>query len=245
MEPCSLVTDCCATGLIDWGKVTPRQILELSEKMFEAAGVSREVRDMYYGELQKYIANLVNHMVARLPQGPEILVFPPTMVEPWIESIPAQEPEPLLLPTPAVDHGQDWYLEKIPVTGPIPPLFLPFPRSTYHDPGLLTFIRHFVRPIYAGAGSGGCGSCGKGPQPVTHHGIESRRFYDPTTYDPANWKDYSTGNQPSYSSSSSSSFDWTPVVIVGGAIVVVGVIAAVCIFTAGGCVVAAPALALA
>ena len=31
-------------GKIDWGKVTPRQILELSEKMFDAAGVSRDVR---------------------------------------------------------------------------------------------------------------------------------------------------------------------------------------------------------
>jgi len=43
------------TGKIDWTKVSAREAQELTERMFDAAGVPREVRELYYQEFNRYI----------------------------------------------------------------------------------------------------------------------------------------------------------------------------------------------
>ena len=43
------------TGHVDWTRVTPQQIQELSEQMFDAARIPHAVRAEYYRELQRYI----------------------------------------------------------------------------------------------------------------------------------------------------------------------------------------------
>src|SRR5205814_9808924 len=134
------------------------------------------------------------------PEGPQVEIFPiRDLAAPGWESFPLFEPEPNILTTPVQDLSQLLSnVEKFPVGEPLPPLFLPGPRAVYRDPGLLTFIRHFVRPVVrASAGSSGrCSSCGPTPTHV-HHGIEDRRTYDTATYNAANWQDNSV---PSYSS---------------------------------------------
>lgn len=43
---------------VDWKNMCPRDILDLSEKMFDAAGVPQDARDTYYSELTKYLYSL-------------------------------------------------------------------------------------------------------------------------------------------------------------------------------------------
>jgi HNH/Endo VII superfamily toxin with a SHH signature len=43
---------------VDWQSMGPREILGLSEGMFDSAGVPQAARDTYYGELTKYLYGL-------------------------------------------------------------------------------------------------------------------------------------------------------------------------------------------
>lgn len=43
---------------VDWQSMGPREILGLSEEMFDAAGVPQAARDTYYGELTHYLYSL-------------------------------------------------------------------------------------------------------------------------------------------------------------------------------------------
>jgi hypothetical protein len=43
---------------VDWGTVSPREISDLSEQMFDAAGVPQTARDAYYSAFNRYIYNL-------------------------------------------------------------------------------------------------------------------------------------------------------------------------------------------
>lgn len=45
-------------GFVDWKKVSPREIQELSEKMFDAAGVPEFARREYYSAFNQYIYSL-------------------------------------------------------------------------------------------------------------------------------------------------------------------------------------------
>ncbi|WIM97628.1 DNRLRE domain-containing protein [Actinoplanes oblitus] len=45
-------------GRVDWKKVSPQEIYELSERMFDAAGVAKPARDKYYAEFNRYIYGL-------------------------------------------------------------------------------------------------------------------------------------------------------------------------------------------
>ena len=42
-------------GKIDWKNISPQEIFNLSERMFDAAGVPQSARDKYYQEFNKYI----------------------------------------------------------------------------------------------------------------------------------------------------------------------------------------------
>ena len=45
-------------GVVDWTNVSPREMHDLSEKMFDAAGVPSSARENYYREFYKYIYGL-------------------------------------------------------------------------------------------------------------------------------------------------------------------------------------------
>ncbi|MDR2118625.1 MAG: hypothetical protein LBP25_03725 [Tannerellaceae bacterium] len=42
-------------GKVDWTKVSHREAFQLSEKMFDAAGVPQDARNKYYEEFNRYI----------------------------------------------------------------------------------------------------------------------------------------------------------------------------------------------
>ena len=42
-------------GVVDWTKVTPKEVRDLAEKMFDAAGVTKDARQNFYKEFNKYI----------------------------------------------------------------------------------------------------------------------------------------------------------------------------------------------
>jgi HNH/Endo VII superfamily toxin with a SHH signature len=42
-------------GKVNWSEVSPREVKELSERMFDAAGVPEEARERYYAEVNRYI----------------------------------------------------------------------------------------------------------------------------------------------------------------------------------------------
>jgi len=45
-------------GKVDWKTVSPREIFDLSERMFDAAGVSQAARNDYYSEFTGYLYGL-------------------------------------------------------------------------------------------------------------------------------------------------------------------------------------------
>jgi hypothetical protein len=45
-------------GTVDWRAITPREILDLSERMFDAAGVPRGARQAYYRAATEYLYRL-------------------------------------------------------------------------------------------------------------------------------------------------------------------------------------------
>jgi hypothetical protein len=45
-------------GRIDWQAVTSREIHELSERMFDAAGVAMDTRQAYYSQLTQWLYTL-------------------------------------------------------------------------------------------------------------------------------------------------------------------------------------------
>jgi len=45
-------------GKVDWATVSSREIFDLSERMFDAAGVSQVTRDAYYSEFTRYVYGL-------------------------------------------------------------------------------------------------------------------------------------------------------------------------------------------
>ena len=45
-------------GKINWDEISPREMQDLSEKMFDAANVPQEARNNYYREFNKYIYGL-------------------------------------------------------------------------------------------------------------------------------------------------------------------------------------------
>lgn len=46
------------TGTIDWSKISGQEILDLSERMFDSAGVPAEVRKAYYEAFAEYVHGL-------------------------------------------------------------------------------------------------------------------------------------------------------------------------------------------
>ncbi|GFI05278.1 putative ribonuclease YokI [Lachnospiraceae bacterium] len=47
-------------GKVDWKNISPREIFNLSEQMFDAAGVPQNVRNDYYTELTSYLYKLLD-----------------------------------------------------------------------------------------------------------------------------------------------------------------------------------------
>jgi hypothetical protein len=45
-------------GTVDWTKIDVREVLDLGEKMFDAADVPREAREEYYREATRYVYHL-------------------------------------------------------------------------------------------------------------------------------------------------------------------------------------------